>query len=189
MLGGERTLQLLTEPLAAVGAQVASGGAFDWATAEAALYCVRATHRCPLSYLCNKLNPMCFDLWSKSTVPCGNQMPLLCVDVGVLGPRFLRQDYELLMCCERSNAPEAGNALLLQLFGSLPQLPAVPQLQYTGAMLVAAYADWLAKTAAAGGTADLMPQLLQMLTTGVPHLAAVAVPRATHALLELGFVS
>jgi hypothetical protein len=93
------------------------------------------------------------------------------------------------MCCERSNAPEVGNALLLQLFGSLPQLPAVPQLQYTGAMLVAAYADWLAKTAAAGGTADLMPQLLQMLTTGVPHLAAVAVPRATHAVLKIGFVS
>ncbi len=45
MLGSERTLQLLTEPLAAVSAQVASGGAFDWPTAEAALYCVRAVHR------------------------------------------------------------------------------------------------------------------------------------------------
>jgi transportin-3 len=58
VLGGERTLQLLTEPLAAVGAQVASGGAFDWATAEAALYCVRTTHRCPLSYLCKISNRM-----------------------------------------------------------------------------------------------------------------------------------
>lgn len=66
----------------------------------------------------------------------------------------------------RSNAPEPGNALLLQLFSSLPQLPPVPQLQYTGAMLLAAYADWLAKTAGGGGIADLMPQLLQMLTTG-----------------------
>lgn len=65
-----------------------------------------------------------------------------------------------------SNAPEPGNALLLQLFSSLPQLPAVPQLQYTAAMLLAAYADWLANTFAAGGAADLMPQLLQMLTTG-----------------------
>lgn len=46
VLGTERTLQLLTEPLAAVSAQVASGGAFDWPTAEAALYCVRAVHRC-----------------------------------------------------------------------------------------------------------------------------------------------
>ncbi|CAL8471497.1 g11039 [Coccomyxa elongata] len=110
VLGGERTLQLLTEPLAAVSAQVASGGAFDWPTAEAALYCVRAVH---------------------------------------------------------SNTPEPGNALLLQLFSSLPQLPAVPQLQYTAAMLLAAYADWLANTFAAGGAADLMPQLLQMLTTAL----------------------
>lgn len=46
VLGGERTLQLLTEPLAAVSAQVAQGAAFDWRTAEAALYCVRAVHRC-----------------------------------------------------------------------------------------------------------------------------------------------
>ncbi|BDA46876.1 Transportin-3 [Coccomyxa sp. Obi] len=110
VLGGERTLQLLTEPLAAVSAQVASGGAFDWPTAEAALYCVRAVH---------------------------------------------------------SNAPEPGNALLLQLFSSLPQLPAVPQLQYTAAMLLAAYADWLTNTFAAGSAADLMPQLLQMLTTAL----------------------
>jgi transportin-3 len=46
VLGGERTLQLLTEPLAAVSAQVASGGAFDWRTTEAALYCVRSVARC-----------------------------------------------------------------------------------------------------------------------------------------------
>lgn len=33
-------------------------------------------------------------------------------------------------------------------------------------MLLAAYADWLAITFAAGCAANLMPQLLQMLTTG-----------------------
>ena len=43
VLGGERTLQLLTEPLAAMSN--GSSAAFDWRTAEAALYCVRAIHR------------------------------------------------------------------------------------------------------------------------------------------------
>lgn len=65
-----------------------------------------------------------------------------------------------------SNAPELGDLLLLQLFSSLPQLPVVPQLRHTAAMLLAAYADWLAQTLSAGAAAELMPQLLQMLTTG-----------------------
>ena len=43
VLGGERTLQLLTEPLAAMSN--GSSAAFDSRTAEAALYCVRAIHR------------------------------------------------------------------------------------------------------------------------------------------------
>lgn len=43
VLGGERTLQLLTEPLAAMSN--GSSAAFDSRTAEAALYCVRAVHR------------------------------------------------------------------------------------------------------------------------------------------------
>ena len=70
--------------------QVTSGGTFDWRTAEAALYCVRAVHRC---------------------------------------------------------APLPGDALMTSLFASLPMLPAVPQLQYTVALTVGAYADWLSDTA------------------------------------------
>lgn len=73
--------------------QVTSGGNFDWRTAEAALYCVRAVHRC---------------------------------------------------------APLPGDALMMSLFSSLPMLPAVPQLQYTVALTVGAYSDWLADTAQRG---------------------------------------
>ena len=39
-------LQLLVEPLLELSKQVTSGAQFDWRTAEAALYCVRAVHRC-----------------------------------------------------------------------------------------------------------------------------------------------
>lgn len=74
----------------------------------------------------------------------------------------------IFLCC--SKAPGAGDPLLLQLFGSLPQLPAAPpQLQYTAALALAAYSDWFAKTLEAGASADagsLMPKLLEMLTTG-----------------------
>ena len=73
--------------------QVTSGGTFDWRTAEAALYCVRAVHRC---------------------------------------------------------APLPGDALMMSLFSSLPMLPAVPQLQYTVALTVGAYSDWLSDTAQRG---------------------------------------
>ena len=90
VLGGGRMLQLLVEPLLELSKQVTSGGQFDWRTAEAALYCIRAVHRC---------------------------------------------------------APLPGDGLMMSLFGSLPMLPAVAQLQYTVALAVGAYADWLADTA------------------------------------------
>ena len=45
VLGGRRTLELLTAPLASAAAAVAGGAPLDWRTAEAALYCVRAIHR------------------------------------------------------------------------------------------------------------------------------------------------
>ena len=44
-------------------------------------------------------------------------------------------------------APLPGDALMTSLFSSLPMLPAVPALQYTVALTVGAYADWLADTA------------------------------------------
>ncbi|KAK9830032.1 hypothetical protein WJX72_009312 [[Myrmecia] bisecta] len=106
VLGADRTLRLLLEPLQSVSA----GGQFDWRTAEAALYCIRAVH--------------------KST-------------------------------------PNAGDAMLLSLFASLPQLPQIAPLQYTAAMTVAGYADWLAATLRAGHGQDIIPQLLQMLTQGL----------------------
>ena len=70
----------------------------------------------------------------------------------------------LLACC--SKAPPPGDALLLQLFSSLPALPIVPLLRYTACMTVASYASWLHDTTSLGSASQLMPQLLQMLTTG-----------------------
>ncbi|EFN54933.1 hypothetical protein CHLNCDRAFT_134668 [Chlorella variabilis] len=108
VLGGGRMLQLLVEPLLELSKQVTSGGQFDWRTAEAALYCIRAVHRC---------------------------------------------------------APLPGDGLMMSLFGSLPMLPAVAQLQYTVALAVGAYADWLADTARRSEEGrTLLSQLLTMLT-------------------------
>ena len=46
VLGGGRTLQLLTRPLSA---EAAKGAGPDWRTTEAALYCVRSVSRSGLS--------------------------------------------------------------------------------------------------------------------------------------------
>jgi transportin-3 len=106
-------LQLLVEPLLELSKQVTSGATFDWRTAEAALYCVRAVHRC---------------------------------------------------------APLPGDALMMSLFSSLPMLPAVPQLQYTVALTVGAYADWLSDTAQRGEEGrTLLSQLLGMLMRYLPE--------------------
>ena len=108
VLGGGRMLQLLVEPLLELSKQVTAGGQMDWRTAEAALYCVRAVHRC---------------------------------------------------------APLPGDTLMLSLFGSLPALPAAPQLQYTVALTVGAYSDWLSDTARRPGEEGrvLLSQLMTML--------------------------
>jgi hypothetical protein len=52
---------------------------------------------------------------------------------------------------------------------SLPQLPGgSPLLRYTAALVLAAYAEWLAATEATGRMPpELVPRLLQMLTAGV----------------------
>ena len=47
----------------------------------------------------------------------------------------------------------------------LPSLPEVPQLQYTAALTLAAYADWLADSLHAGHPANV-PDLLQSLMRG-----------------------
>ena len=56
--------------------------------------------------------------------------------------------------------------MLLALFQGLPQLPAVPRLQHTAALTVGNYAEWLAAALKGGKLHDLVPQLLQMLTSG-----------------------
>ncbi|PSC72289.1 transportin-3 isoform X1 [Micractinium conductrix] len=119
VLGGGRMLQLLVEPLLELSKQVTSGAAFDWRTAEAALYCIRAVHRC---------------------------------------------------------APLPGDALMTSLFASLPMLPTVPQLQYTVALTIGAYADWLADTARRSDEGrTLLSQLLTML------IRALSEPEASSA--------
>ena len=74
---------------------------------------------------------------------------------------------QLHFCCRAvcRQMPPAGDAVLLSLFSSLPSLPKQPYLQYTAAMVVAAYAKWLAQSAQAGQQ-HLLTQLLQMLTKG-----------------------
>ena len=79
----------------------------------------------------------------------------------VLPGRVLTHMY---LCC--SKAPPSGDALLMQLFASLPSLPRMPLLQYTACMMVASYSAWLAAAAATPPGTQLMPQLLQMLTAG-----------------------
>ena len=86
------------------------------------------------------------------------------------GGAFDWQTAEAALHCVRCvyrEAPPPGNALLLQLFAALPTLPAPPKLQYTAALTVGAYADWLADTVgAAPGGAQLLNSLLEMLVKG-----------------------
>lgn len=110
LVGGSRALQLLVEPLLEVSRQVSAGGAFDWRTAEAALYCIRSIY---------------------------------------------------------SLAPPPGDQLLLSLFQSLPNLPSTPQLQYTAALTVGAYSEWLSDTSEVclpGAGSALVTDLLRMLS-------------------------
>ncbi len=73
------------------------------------------------------------------------------------------------MCACRSvhrSSPPAGNTLLMSVLQGLTSLPEVPQLQYTAALTLAAYADWLADSLNAGHTANV-PDLLQSLMRGM----------------------
>ena len=72
-------------------------------------------------------------------------------------------------------SPPAGDPLLLALLQSLPSLPHVPQLQYTAALTLAAYADWLADSLQAGHAVH-GAEFLQFLTRG-----KAAVSRPEHA--------
>lgn len=69
--------------------------------------------------------------------------------------------------CIHRVAPPPGDAILLQLFAALPTLPAPAPLQYTAALAVGGYADWLADTARnSPGGIQLLNSLLEMLVKG-----------------------
>jgi transportin-3 len=129
-LGGGATLALLAAPLMELSAAAARGGTFDWRSAEAALYCIRAVHRA---------------------------------------------------------APPPGEPLLAALFAALPTLPRAPAaLQYTAALTVGAYADWLGATARGlpGGEGPaLLSRLLEMLAAALS--AADSAPAAALSLRRL----
>jgi len=67
----------------------------------------------------------------------------------------------------------AEQPMLVALFRGLPQLPAVPRLQYTAALTLGAYAEWMAMALDQGSLQDLVPQLLQMLTSGLCFVSAL----------------
>jgi hypothetical protein len=49
VVGGGRILELMVEPLQAMSAALSTGGgAFDWRTVEAALYCIRCAAHSPI---------------------------------------------------------------------------------------------------------------------------------------------
>lgn len=56
--------------------------------------------------------------------------------------------------------------LVIALLQSLPQLPAIPRLQHTAALTLGAFAQWMAGALDQGLLAEIMPQLLQMLSMG-----------------------
>jgi transportin-3 len=70
VLGGEATLGLLSEPLAALAAASAAGtAAFDWRTAEASLYCCRAVARAAPPAQCALLAQLLASLGTLPAVP------------------------------------------------------------------------------------------------------------------------
>jgi transportin-3 len=70
VLGGEATLGLLSEPLAALAAAAAADtAAFDWRTAEASLYCCRAVARAAPPPQCALLAQLLASLGTLPAVP------------------------------------------------------------------------------------------------------------------------
>jgi len=83
------------------------------------------------------------------------------------GGAFEWRAAEAALYCIRSvakMAPDRSDPLLPQLLAMLPTLPKQPQLLYTSALAIAAYADWLADAIQAGQAAELLPPLLELLT-------------------------
>lgn len=76
--------------------------------------------------------------------------------------------------------PPPQDPLLLALFASLPQLPPVPSLQYTAALMTGSYSGWLDASLQQGMQLSTVLQLLQMLVNGFGHHTTA--PAATYAL-------
>ena len=69
--------------------------------------------------------------------------------------------------CIHREMPPPSYAILLQLFAALPTLPTPAPLQYTAALTIGAYADWLADTARNTPEGiSLLNSLLEMLVKG-----------------------
>ena len=79
--------------------------------------------------------------------------------------------------------PPPRDPLLTALFGSLAQLPPVPSLQYTAALMVGSYSGWLDASLQQGMELATVLELLQMLVTGFGHNDTA--PAATLALCNV----
>lgn len=158
ILDSTRLLTLLMEPLQALSVVVASGGEFDWRAAEAALYCLRCvlhTHRrifCMYAWY----------IWSVTACANHDHVPIT------------------TQVCASGAPPPPQDPLLLALFASLPQLPPVPSLQYTAALMTGSYSGWLDASLQQGMQLSTVLQLLQMLVNGFGHHTTA--PAATYAL-------
>lgn len=78
------------------------------------------------------------------------------------------ESFELTSICRSvsSEVSSPNEPLVVALLQSLPQLPAVPRLQHTAALTLGNFSLWMASALDSGQLADIMPQLLQMLTAG-----------------------
>ncbi len=155
------------QPLQALSQVVASGGAFDWRAAEAALYCLRYV------FLLKKMLIVlfCFDDFTRSmyiyTATIGHVSVYTHVDTpphtnhtNLPGPnnRAVHRIY-----------PTPCDPLLVALFTSLPQLPPVPQLQYTACLMVGSYSGWLDASVRQGTDMNIVLELLKMLVAAFSH--------------------
>jgi len=91
---------------------------------------------------------------------------------------------EAALYCVRSTftyGQEAPNEMLCELFGSLPQMPKIPKLQYTVALTCQAYADWIASPGAAQASPRLAEGVFQLVSEGL------LVPESSYAAAQAFF--
>lgn len=178
VLGSERLLQLLVEPLQQVAQEMAAGRPFDWRTAEASLYCVRGVNRClppssPSPLLSQVLGslpqlPKASDwLW----LPINRPMP------SPLGPFLCAQEPRLLYTvslvvgaysnwlAERAKADPSGQSgqLLATMMEMLWDIFPVKEAQSAAALTFQNLCD-----ASRGALVPFLPTLLQLFGRAMP---------------------